>query len=206
MTHSNEIGYVTIGVDIQNDFCPGGSLAVPDGDHVIPPFNKVAAETRAQGGKVVFTRDWHPDTTSHFDTWPVHCVADTEGAAFHRDLQIEPTDLILSKGTRVDEDAYSGFQAVSASGETLEAIITAELARKQRVFTLIGGLATDYCVKATVLDALKLQKKIGADRLGVIALEDCMRAVNINPSDGFMAQQEMQQAGAQFAYAERYIS
>ena len=203
---THEQSYIAVGVDIQNDFCPGGTLAVPGGDQIVTPFNEIAATTRASGGKVVFTRDWHPATTNHFDEWPIHCVADTPGAEFHPDLLIAPQDTIISKGMGVNEDAYSGFQAVSDTGETLESIVQAELARSEHVYMLIGGLATDYCVKATVLDALLLRKKLGTDRLGVIALEHCMRAVNIGAEDGIKAMHEMREAGAQFAYAERYAS
>lgn len=203
-THEN--AYIAVGVDIQNDFCPGGTLAVPGGDQVVSPFNEVAASVRVSGGKVVFTRDWHPATTSHFDAWPAHCIAGTDGAAFHPDLYIAPQDTILSKGTFVDEDAYSGFQGRSADGETLEAIVRAELVKSERVFMLIGGLATDYCVKATVLDALELSKKIGQDKLGIIALEHCMKPVNISPTDGKDALHTMRQAGAQFGFAESSLS
>ncbi len=90
---------VTVGVDIQNDFCPGGSLAVPEGDQVIEPMNNVLRYTRESGGQVVLTRDWHPETTPHFDKWPVHCVAETEGAAFHPDLNVKESDIIINKGT-----------------------------------------------------------------------------------------------------------
>lgn len=197
MTHSNEIGYVTIGVDIQNDFCPGGSLAVPDGDQVIPPFNKVAAETRARGGKVIFTRDWHPAITTHFDNWPVHCVQDTFGAEFHPDLDVRDEDIVISKGMGAHENAYSGFDGVDAQGKTIEAIIETELAHHERVIVQIGGLATDYCVKATVLDALQLRQRTGG-RLGVIALTDAMKPVNSNPNDGRDALEAMQQAGVTF--------
>jgi nicotinamidase/pyrazinamidase len=189
---------ITIGVDIQNDFCPGGSLAVTDGDSIIPAFNKLAAATRAQNGRVIFTRDWHPAKTNHFDSWPVHCVANTDGAAFHPDLFVDSRDTILSKGTLVNQDAYSGFQGLDGESQDLAAIIMAEFERHERISLRIGGLATDYCVKATVLDALKLQRTVGLQKLSVLALRDCMKAVNIQSTDEAAAIAEMQAAGARF--------
>jgi nicotinamidase/pyrazinamidase len=189
---------IAVGVDIQNDFCPGGNLAVPDGDTIVAPFNTVTQETREAGGIVVFTRDWHPSATNHFDSWPVHCVADTGGAAFHSELDIQPVDIIVSKGTQVDEDAYSGFDALTASGVSLEDLVEEKLKSFEKVVMLIGGLATDYCVKATVLDALALQERIGQHRLTVFALENCMKAVNIAETDGAKAIAEMKVHGAVF--------
>ncbi|MFO0882406.1 MAG: isochorismatase family protein [Candidatus Saccharimonadales bacterium] len=197
MTHSKEVGYVTIGVDIQNDFCPGGSLAVPAGDEVIAPFNAVANETRERGGKVVFTRDWHPTATTHFDDWPVHCVQDTYGAAFHPDLKVDDTDIIISKGMGETENAYSGFDGVDAHGITLEDILETELAHHDKIIVQIGGLATDYCVKATVLDALQFKAR-SQKEVGVIALLGAMKAVNINPNDEHEALEVMRRAGAEF--------
>ena len=194
---SPEIGYITVGVDIQNDFCPNGSLAVPNGDSIVAPFNKVAAETRERGGTVVFTRDWHPVETTHFNDWPVHCVKDTPGAAFHPDLDVQDTDIIISKGMGAQENAYSGFDGVSAHGITLEDIIETELAHHNKVIIQIGGLATDYCVKATVLDALQLKNRTG-ERIGIVALANAMAAVNIKPHDGEHALSEMRAAGVEF--------
>jgi nicotinamidase/pyrazinamidase len=189
---------IAIGVDIQNDFCPDGSLPVPSGDTIVAPFNKVAKATREAGGSVVYTRDWHPATTTHFDAWPVHCVAETTGAAFHPDLDVQTGDFVISKGTKVDEDAYSGFDALTPDGTSLEEIIEAKLQKYEKVVLRIGGLATDYCLQATVLDALALQERIGASRLAVIALEDCMKAVNIAEDDGKKAVANMKAHGAVF--------
>lgn len=189
---------IAVGVDIQNDFCPDGNLAVPSGDVIVAPFNTVAKATRAAGGDVVFTRDWHPATTSHFDAWPVHCVAETNGAAFHPELDVQTGDFVISKGTKVDEDAYSGFDALTNDGVSLEEMIEAKLNHYEKVALYIGGLATDYCVKATVLDALALQERIGHHQLAVIALEDCMKAVNIAEDDGEKAVAAMKAHGAVF--------
>ena len=192
---SKEIGSVMIGVDMQNDFCPGGSLAVPHGDEVISPFNTMAEITRNQGGIVVFTRDWHPANTSHFDKWPPHCIADTQGADFHANLVVKANDLIISKGIGADEDGYSGFDGKTNAGETLESIILSEAYKHNKIAIFVGGLATDYCVKATVLDALKISHDLGDKSLGVIALRHCMRAVNLHPDDEEKALAEMREAG-----------
>lgn len=197
MKNNHDIGLVTVGVDIQNDFCPGGSLAVPNGDEIISPFNAVISQTRAQSGKIVFTRDWHPQNTSHFINWPVHCVQNTNGALFHPKLNIQPHDVIISKGMGADENAYSGFDGIDPNGSTLRGILESELEIHKSLVVQIGGLATDYCVRATVLDALAMKKDFGS-RLAIVALRNCMRAVNVKPQDGEKAIAEMQKAGAIF--------
>jgi nicotinamidase/pyrazinamidase len=194
----NETFPIAIGVDIQNDFCPEGALPVTDGDAIVAPFNRLAERVRIAGGKAIFTRDWHPAQTTHFNEWPVHCVAETNGGAFHPELVVKETDTVLSKGTKVDEDAYSGFDALTPDGVSLEDIIELKLEKYEKVVLQIGGLATDYCVKATVLDALALQERIGHHRLAVIALEDCMKAVNIAEDDGKKAVDTMRSHGAVF--------
>lgn len=212
---------VSINVDIQNDFCPGGSLAVAEGDQVVEPMNRVNKYVRDLGGFVVFTRDWHPRVTSHFNThggpWPTHCVAYTAGAAFHEDLLVDTAagDLIASKGMNPDRDDYSGMMAIVEGFEMYDrggydsniklstflsygleqAMHERNGKRKtkiERVGILVGGLATDYCVKATVLDLLALNKP-GYD---VYVLEDAIRAVDVNPGDGAKAIEEMKQMGA----------
>jgi len=203
---------VTVGVDIQNDFCPGGSLAVPEGDLVVPVFNTVAEWTRSDpAGLVAFTRDWHPAHTNHFipegGPWPVHCVADTEGAAFKEGLDVRNGDTVLSKGTHVDEDAYSGFQAKSPNELTLETLMAP--VSHERIAVIIGGLATDYCVKATVMDALKLAERAKTQnferKLGVFVLEDAIKAVDVAAGDGERAIAEMRVAGAQFVTVEDIV-
>lgn len=203
---------VTVGVDIENDFSPTGSLPVPYGDEVVPTFNNVAAWTREQpGGVVAFTKDWHPEHTNHFETeggpWPVHCVADTYGSEFIDGLDVQDGDPILLKGTEVDEDAYSGFQAAAHDGLTLETLV--HPLHGERVAILIGGLATDYCVKETVLDALRfadhVKQQDQSRQLGVFVLRDAIRAVNIDPLDGDKAIEEMRAAGAQFVSSEEVV-
>ena len=136
-------------VDVQNDFCPGGSLAVARGDEVVAPLNKLMREFLDSAEPVFKTRDWHPAKTGHFaaygGTWPVHCVQGTSGAEFHPDLLDDPRITIISKGIDERADGYSGFD-----GTNLE-----QLLRDEGVDEVwVGGLATDYCVKHTVLDAL----------------------------------------------------
>lgn len=170
-------------VDVQNDFCPGGALAVPHGDEVVAPLNKLIGEFLARGEMVVKSRDWHPERTKHFalygGTWPVHCVRETHGAAFHPSLIDDPRIHVVSKGTG-DADNYSAFD-----GTDLAARLRANGVEEIRV----GGLATDYCVKQTVLDGLRA----GFD---VILVADAARAVNIQPDDGLAALAEMERAGA----------
>jgi nicotinamidase/pyrazinamidase len=184
---------VAIGVDIQNDFAPGGSLAVPEGDRIIQPFNELARKVRCAGGVVALTRDWHPKKTSHFDQWPVHCVAGTEGAQFHPKLRVLPQDLVFNKGTLPDEDAYSGFEGQTIDGLTLEQLITPK--DNEKVIVLMGGWATDYCVEATDMDGQPIAKRF-PNQLDIYVIEDAIAAVDLNPGDGERAIERMKTAGA----------
>lgn len=170
-------------VDVQNDFCPGGALAVAEGDQVIAPLNKLIEEFLRRGEPVFRSRDWHPRQTKHFTefggTWPVHCVQDTKGAEFHPDLIDDARIRTISKGMG-DEDSYSAFDGTD---------LTLQLRQLGVEEVWVGGLATDYCVKNTVLDALK-------EGFEVKALEDAMRAVDVTPGDGERAIEEMRAAGA----------
>lgn len=200
---------VGIGVDIQNDFCLGGTLAVAEGDLVVDPMNTAINWVREQRGHVVFTRDWHPRETNHFaefgGPWPVHCVAETFGAEFKEGLAVTVHDSVMSKGTLKDEDAYSGFQAKTHAGLTIETLLRP--VKHEKVATIIGGLATDYCVKATVLDALKeADGQVGDRHIGVYVLEDAIAAVNVNPGDGETAIQEMKAAGAKFITSQELVN
>jgi nicotinamidase/pyrazinamidase len=172
-------------VDVQNDFCPGGSLAVAHGDEVLAPLNKLMKEFLDRGEPVFKTRDWHPAKTKHFadygGTWPVHCVRNTAGAEFHAGLSDDLRVTIISKGIDETADGYSGFDGTDL----------AQILREQGVKEVwVGGLATDYCVKHTVLDALR-------QGFEVKALADAMRPVNVNPNDGEKAIEEMRNAGAE---------
>jgi nicotinamidase/pyrazinamidase len=179
-------------VDVQNDFCPGGTLAVADGDQVVPVLNRYIDQFIKAGLPIFATRDWHPEKTSHFTTgggpWPPHCIQGSKGAEFHPDLKLPPGTVMVSAGTGADEDGYSGFVGRDESGVTL-----ADLLRQrgiERVF--VGGLATDYCVKHTVLDGLK-------EGLKVVLLADSVRGVNLKPGDSERAIEEMLNAGAEVA-------
>ena len=171
-------------VDVQNDFCPGGTLAVPHGDEVIEPLNKLIDEFLERGAPVYKSRDWHPPETKHFaahgGTWPVHCVQNTEGANFHSELRDDPRITVISKGLG-DKDCYSAFD---------ETDLATHLHQHKVEEVVIGGLATDYCVKNTVLDALKHGFKVKA-------VENAMRAVDLHPGDGERAIAEMRDAGAE---------
>ena len=185
---------ILVGVDIQNDFIDG-SLAVTDGEAVVAPFNRTAEVVRRVGGSVILTRDWHPAETPHFadygGVWPVHCVADSDGAAFHESLIVEPTDTIVSKGMG-QTDGFSGWEGVSADGTTVESIVSpSDRAEKVRVF--IGGLATDYCVKATALDIARHYES--DDNVTTYLLRDAIRGVELNNGDTAQALQEMHDAG-----------
>ncbi|MCP6727312.1 MAG: nicotinamidase [Patescibacteria group bacterium] len=177
-------------IDVQNDFCPGGALAVSEGDKVIPVLNRYIKEFRKARLPIVATRDWHPEKSKHFISgggeWPSHCVSDTKGAEFHPDLNVEGAT-IISKGMGKDEDGYSGFDGVTGSGLPL-----VELLRDKGIEKLyVCGLATDYCVKATALDARKYGFR-------TFVLEEAIRAVNLKPSDGKNAIAEMKKAGVKF--------
>jgi nicotinamidase/pyrazinamidase len=171
-------------VDVQNDFCPGGALAVAGGDEVVAPLNKLIAEFLERGEPVFKSRDWHPETTKHFTayggTWPVHCVQNTKGAEFHPDLLDDIHIRVVSKGLG-DKDCYSAFDGTD---------LALQLSRLGVEEVWVGGLATDYCVKQTVLDAL-------AEGFKVRAIEDAMRPVEVNPGDGERAIAEMREAGTE---------
>lgn len=135
-------------VDVQNDFLPGGALAVPEGDAVVPVLNRWIREAEAAGVPVVATRDWHPADHVSFEAqggpWPPHCVAGTPGAAFHPDLALPDDAVVVSKATEPGEEAYSGFDQTRLADTLRQRGV-------RRVW--VGGLATDYCVRATALDA-----------------------------------------------------
>jgi len=179
-------------VDVQNDFCPGGALPVTEGDQVVSPLNRYIAKFEQAGSPIFATRDWHPVKTSHFNTsggpWPPHCIQGSPGAEFHPALKLPSETVIVSAGMGPDEDGYSGFLGRDANGNKL-----VDLLRQrgvQRIF--VGGLATDYCVKHTVLDGLKEDFK-------VVLLTDSVRGVNLQPDDSARAIKEMLNAGDEMA-------
>ena len=182
--------YIFVGVDPQNDFIDG-SLAVAEAEQIIKPVNSIADEIRKHDGTVVFTRDWHPEKTPHFDKWPVHCVANTRGANFHKDLNIQPSDIIINKGTS-QTDGYSGWEGRSDKGETLESIITSKTPH-EKVKVFLGGLATDFCVKSTALDIAEHFKD--NRRVTTYLLIDAIRAVGLTPTAEEEALFAMKEAG-----------
>ena len=180
-------------VDVQNDFCPGGKLAVPNGDAVVPLLNSLIT----RWDLMLFSRDWHPLISKHFQEyggqWPVHCIENTPGASLHPDLKIPGTAYFIYKGMDPEKDAYSPFQGM-AYGCPLDEILKAH-----KITDLyIGGLATDYCVKHACLDARKLDYT-------VYLLTDACRAVNLKPGDGALALNEMENAGVQFITTDEVI-
>lgn len=179
-------------VDVQNDFCPGGALPVRDGNLVIEPINSATQFFRSAGFPVLASRDWHPPQTRHFrefgGEWPVHCVEGTTGADFHPDLQLPLDTVILSKGINPELDGYSAFEGVSAEG-----VMLAERLRALKIQHLfVCGLATDYCVLNSVLDACQ-------KGFHVTVLSDAVAAVDLFPGDGTAALVRMTEAGAGLA-------
>lgn len=178
--------------DIQNDFLPGGSLAVAGGDQVVPVLNGYVEIFSAHHLPVLATRDWHPEHHCSFreqgGPWPVHCVAGTYGAEFSPSLHLPSSTMIISKATALDYDAYSSFLGTDLEGKLRDAGV-------RRLF--IGGLTTDYCILNSVRDALKLH-------FNVFVLIDAVRAVNLQPGDGQRALDEMLALGAQCITLQGY--
>lgn len=175
-------------VDIQNDFCPGGALAVAEGDQIVPVVNRLMPLFK----HVISTQDWHPPNHISFKErggpWPPHCVQGTAGAELHPSLDTSAIQLYFRKATTADRDAYSEFEGTDQSGRSLD-----EVLREMRIKKLfIAGLATDYCVRATVLDGLRFGYE-------VYPIVDAMRAVEVHAGDGERALAEMRSAGAHLA-------
>lgn len=176
-------------VDVQNDFCTGGALAVPGSLDVVSTLNRYIATAEARGVPIYASRDWHPAESTHFVTgggpWPVHCVQDTAGARFHASLRLPADTIVVSKGVEPDAHGYSAFDGRSPSGVALGA----DLRARGVSHLVVGGLATDYCVRATVLDAL------GAG-LQVTVPSDAIAGVDLQPDDSARAIAEMRAHGA----------
>lgn len=174
-------GDAVLVVDVQNDFCPGGALAIDRGDEVVAPLNRLIAEAVAAGVPVCFSRCWHPDVHPSFKQyggeWPPHCIQDTEGARFHPELTIPDDAVVVTKGTRFDQDQYSVFDQTGFD----------DFLKQRNVSRLwVGGLAQDVCVLATVLDA----RRFGFD---VVVFEGATRPVT--PEGGAQARTRMLQVG-----------
>jgi nicotinamidase/pyrazinamidase len=179
-------------VDVQNDFCPGGALPVPEGDRVVPVLNEYAERFAQMDAPVFASRDWHPVVTKHFKAqggpWPPHCVADSRGAAFHPELKLPAQASVLTKGTDPTDDGYSAFEAADERGQALS-----ERLKEKGIGQLyVGGLATEYCVRASVLDGL-------GQGLDVVVLLDAVRGIDVQAGDVARALDEMLRAGARTA-------
>jgi len=176
-------------VDVQNDFCPGGALPVPEGDRVVPVFNRYIELFNAWGLPIYATRDWHPEKTIHFKEfggpWPPHCLQGTKGAEFHPGLKLPRDTVIISAGDTFEDEGYSAFEGHDEEGKSFIEVLRA--AAIEHLF--VGGLATDYCVRATVLDALKNGFK-------VTLLIDAIKGIDVNEGDSRRAIVEMMDKGA----------
>jgi nicotinamidase/pyrazinamidase len=174
-------------IDFQNDFTPGGALAVEGGDEIAEPIKRLAPEF----DHVLATRDWHPPDHASFETeggpWPVHCVQGTHGAELHPAMRDIPVEAIVDVGAEREDEGYSGFEK-----SKLE-----DLLRERGVDEVaVVGLATDYCVRASTIDACKL----GFD---TTVVTDAIRAVDVNPGDGDRALEEMKDAGAKLVTSDQ---
>lgn len=182
-------------VDMQNDFCPSGALGVPEGDRVVPILNKYIEIFRQAGLPVYFTRDWHPPVTVHFKAyggqWPPHCVQGTQGAEFHPDLEVPYRAVIMSKGDDPTQDSYSAFSGHDEQGRGLAEVLRADGV----THFYIGGLATDYCVRQTSLDAIR-------DGFEVTVLTDAIKGVDLSPGDSERALEEIKSKGARITTLE----
>jgi nicotinamidase/pyrazinamidase len=183
MTYQIRPDDALIVVDVQHDFLPGGALGVLEGERIFEPIEELAPRF----ARVYATRDWHPPNHSSYaeqgGPWPVHCVAGTHGAAFDPRLDLENVDVVVDKGIDRETDGYSGFAATSLESDLREHGV-------KRVF--VCGLATDYCVKATALDAR-------AAGFEVVVIEDASAAVNVDAADEERALREIRDAGAAVA-------
>jgi nicotinamidase/pyrazinamidase len=180
-------------VDIQNDFCPDGALAVAEGDQVVEPTNHLIGQFRRRGGLVIYTRDWHPENHCSFKPfggpWPAHCVQYTLGAQFHRDLDVPDDAVILNKAWMPDSEDFSG----KLSSELFPRLTQAGVRR-----IVVAGLTTEYCIKATVHDAR-------AEGFEVIVITDAIRAVNVRPGDGQRALDDMRARGAALLTSAEFL-
>ena len=181
-------------VDVQRDFCPGGALPAPGGARIIAPLNRHLAEAEALGMPVYASRDWHPEVTTHFTAyggpWPPHCVQGSEGAQFHPDLHLPRDVIVVSKGEDPAHPGYSAFDGRTDDGR----LLAAGLAARGIDRLYVAGIATEYCVKQSVLDALRAG-------LSVEVLTDAVAGIDAQPGDAGRALEEMVDAGAELTAA-----
>ncbi|HEY3136337.1 MAG TPA: bifunctional nicotinamidase/pyrazinamidase [Blastocatellia bacterium] len=182
-------------VDIQNDFCPGGALAVSEGDQIVPIVNQLIPEFPL----VISTQDWHPENHISFKQrggpWPPHCVQGTQGAQLHPELKTDTISYYFRKASSPDKDDYSEFAGKDEQGRSLDEVLKSHDVRSLYVV----GLATDYCVLETVLDGLKYGYE-------VYAVIDAMRAVNVDPGDGERALRKMAYNGAHLVTSDEVLN
>jgi nicotinamidase/pyrazinamidase len=177
-------------VDIQKDFCAGGALAAPGGVEIIPAVNRHVAAASTRGMPVYATRDWHPVRTTHFKeyggNWPPHCVQGTAGAQFHPALKLPPDAIIVNKGDDPERHGYSAFEGHTSEGKTL----LDDLRDRHITRVYVAGIATDYCVRQSALDALRAG-------LEVRVLPDAIAGIDVRPGDAQRALDEISAAGAE---------
>ncbi len=173
--------------DMQVDFCPGGSLAISEADKIIPVINRYTDLFDKHSLPVFATRDWHPENSNHFNTWPKHCIQNTRGAGFHPELILPASAIILSKGVDPNKHGYSAFEATDPDGHILEYYLK-KLGIKS---VFIAGVATDFCVKTSVVDGI-------AKGYNFFVLTDAVKAVNKQPEDEKKALAQMRAKGARF--------
>jgi nicotinamidase/pyrazinamidase len=182
-------------VDLQNDFCPGGTLAVTGGDEIVPIINRYIGFFRERGWRIIASRDWHPRQTRHFakfgGIWPEHCVQRTSGAVFRAGLLLPPHTLVFSKGMDPEMDDYSALQAINEEGTPMAQL----LAREGIRHLYICGLATDYCVRESALEGLRLG-------FSITVLVDAVAGVDLRPGDSERALAELAASGAVLMAAE----
>jgi len=182
-------------VDIQNDFCPGGALAVNEGDQIVPAVNRLIPEFPL----VISTQDWHPENHISFKEqggpWPPHCVKNTRGAELHSDLKTDSIAHYFRKASSPDKDDYSEFAGKDDRGRSLDEVLRSHGVKKLYAV----GLATDYCVLETVIDGLRHGYE-------VYAVTDAMRAVNVKPADGDAALQKMAGSGAHLVTSDEVLN
>ena len=172
-------------VDVQNDFCPGGALAVAEGDRVVPVINRLMSHFDV----VVASKDWHPANSIHFQKWPPHCVQNTTGAAFHPQLAEKKIQQVFLKGTGNKDDGYSAYEATNLDLD--------QYLRSHGVTELyVTGLATDYCVKASAIDAAR-------KGFATTVVTDAVAAVNVNAGDGEKALKDMAAAGVRLISSDK---
>lgn len=164
-------------VDVQRDFCPGGALAAPKGNEIIPFINNLMNKFKL----IIASKDWHPAKTVHFENWPPHCIRGTEGAEFHPGLIQEKIDTVVLKGTGNNDDGYSAFEATNLD-------MVHWLKKRQVNTVFVTGIATEYCVMSTAMDALKSGFK-------TYCVVDAIAPVNVHPTDDQTALRNMQHAG-----------